>query len=87
MLRKLLYFGSNKKSIPFLSPTGYRPTRIYALQKRRFSGYKPWACIRDFTGIHFTVLFGNQSYIAKKKIKLNWTITWLYEVLPNTRRI
>ena len=49
MLRKLLYFGSNKKSIPLLSPTEYRPTRIYAHQERPFSRYKPWAYIRDFT--------------------------------------
>ena len=49
MLRKLLYFGSNKKSIPLLMPPGYRPTRIYAHQKRPFSRYNPWAYIRDFT--------------------------------------
>ena len=48
MLTKLLYFGSNKKSFPLLSPPGYRPTRIYAHQKRSFSGCKPWAYIRNF---------------------------------------
>ena len=49
MLRKLLYFGSNKNSIPPLSPPGYRSTRIYTHQKRPFSRYEPWAYIRDFT--------------------------------------
>ena len=44
-LRILLYFGSNKRSIPLVSPPGYRPTQIYAHQKRPFSGYKPWAHI------------------------------------------
>ena len=45
--KKLLYFGSNKKSIPLLNLTGYRPTQKYAHQKRPFSRYKPWAYIRD----------------------------------------
>ena len=49
MLRKLLYFGSNKKSILLLRLPGYRPTRIYAQTKRPFSGYKPWAYILGFT--------------------------------------
>ena len=49
MLRKLLYFGSNKKSIPHLSLLKYRPTWIYAHQKKPFPGYKPWVYIRDFT--------------------------------------
>ena len=49
MLRKLLHFGSNKKSIPLFSPPGYRPTRIYVHQERPFSEYKIWTYIRDFT--------------------------------------
>ena len=49
MRKKLLYFSSNKKSIPLLSPPGYWPNRIYAHQKRLSPGYKPWAYIRDFT--------------------------------------
>ena len=40
-LRILLYFSYNKRSIPLVSPPGYRPTLIYAHQKRPFSGYKP----------------------------------------------
>ena len=32
-LRVLLYFSSNKRSIPLVSPPGYRPTRIYTHQK------------------------------------------------------
>ena len=48
-LRILLYFSSNKISIPLVSPLGYRPTRIYSHQKRPFSGYKPWVYIHYFT--------------------------------------
>ena len=44
MLRKLLYFGSNEKSIP-------RPT------KKLFSGYKPWVYIQDFTVYHWPFEF------------------------------
>ena len=33
-LRILLYFSSNKRSIPLVNPPGHRPTRIYAHQKR-----------------------------------------------------
>ena len=52
-LRILPYFSSNKRSIPFVSPPGYRSTRIYAHQKRPFSGYKPWAYIHYFTVLYF----------------------------------
>ena len=55
MLRKLLYFGSNKKCIPLLSPPGYRPTQIYAHQKKPLSGYKPWAYIPHFRYLVFHV--------------------------------
>ena len=55
MLRKLLYFGFNKKSIPLLSPHGFGLTPIYAHQKRPFSGYKPWAYIQDFTVAFFFI--------------------------------
>ena len=55
MLRKLLYFGSNKKFIPFLSSPGYRPTRIYSNQKRHF-GYKPWVYVRNFTVFYFYII-------------------------------
>ena len=48
-LRILLYFSSNKRSIPLVSPPRYRPTQIYAHQKRPFSGYKPWGYIHYFT--------------------------------------
>ena len=61
MLRKLLYFGPNKKSIPYFNPPGYRSTRIYTCQKRPFSGYKLWAYILDFTV--FTILL---KHITKK---------------------
>ena len=37
-----------KKPILLLSPPGYRPTRIYAFQKRLYTGYKPWTYIHDF---------------------------------------
>ena len=55
-LRILLYFSSNKRSIPLVSPPGYRPTRIYAHQKRPFSGYKPWAYIHYFTVLYLPFL-------------------------------
>ena len=53
MLRKLLYFDSNNKSILLLSPCEYRSTQIYVHQKRPFSGYKPWAYIWDFTVLDY----------------------------------
>ena len=55
-LRILLYFSSNKRSIPLVSPPGYRPTRIYAHQKRPFSGYTPWAYIHYFTVLYLPFL-------------------------------
>ena len=55
-LRILLYFSSNKRSIPLVSPPGYRPTRIYAHQKRPFSRYKPWAYIHYFTVLYLPFL-------------------------------
>ena len=55
MLKKVLYFGSNKKSIPLLSLLGYRPTRKYAHHKTAFSKYKLWVYIGDFTVFIFII--------------------------------
>ena len=84
MLRKLIYFGSNKKSIPLLSPPGYRPTQIYAHRKRPFSGYKLWAYIRDFT-VFFLILpetteceFNNFNIGAINAIQKKFV--WLHEI-------
>ena len=46
--KKVALFGSNTKCNLLLSAPGYRPTQIYAHQKRPFSGYKPWAYTSDF---------------------------------------
>ena len=43
MLRKLLYFGSNKKSILHLSPPEYTPS-----DKNDSPYMKPWVYIRNF---------------------------------------
>ena len=55
-LRILLYFSSNKRSMPLVSPPGYRPTRIHAHQKRLFFGFKPWAYIHYFTVLYLPFL-------------------------------
>ena len=55
-LRILLYFSSNKRSMPLVNPPGYRPTRIYAHQKRLFFGFKPWAYIHYFTVLYLPFL-------------------------------
>ena len=55
MLKKVFYFGSNKKSIPLLSLPGCWPTRKYAHQKTAFSEYKVWVYIGDFTVFIFII--------------------------------
>ena len=87
-LRILLYFSSNKRSIPLVSPPGYRPTRIYAHQKRLFSGYKPWAYIHYFTVLYLPFLTLSHSAPAPplcvnpdRKMLLTWNSTQSYFVM------
>ena len=46
ILRKLFYFSFNEKSMPLLSPPGFRPTRIYSAKKDLSPGKSPGPIFR-----------------------------------------